>query len=378
MSSSTRDAAAQMTDAAMSLLESLDPDQRAIALWPFEDQAERERWFYTPTDHGGLTLSAMTPTQQRLAHRLLASGLSRAGYVTASTIIGLENVLDQLEGFMSDWGRERGRDPGLFYTRIFGDPAGEGPWSWRFGGHHVSVHHVILDGEVVGSTPLFLGADPASSPLLGPHPLRPLAGVEDLGRGLVRSLDEGQRRMAIVAGVAPVDLVGANRSRYGQAPGDLPLDLASVWRTRFEGELDERLLSFHARAVDESGLTSEHLEAVRLDQTPRGLAASAMSDDQRNMLRSLLDLYVGRLPDDLASLESIKYASQEALGGLAFMWAGGLEPGQGHYYRIQGIDILCEYDNTLSGANHVHSVWRDPHRDFGADPLAAHYRRSHA
>ena len=116
--------------------------------------------------------------------------MSWPGYVTAATVVGLENVLDAAEGFAGRPGRERGRDPGLYYVRIFGEPDRGGTWGWRFGGHHVSVNHTIVDGDVASSTPCFLGANPASSPLLGPHLLRPLAGAEDLGRELVRSLDE--------------------------------------------------------------------------------------------------------------------------------------------------------------------------------------------
>ena len=110
------------------------------ALWPFPGDDERRLWFYTPTDHGGLTLAAMTQPQHRLLYRLVASGLSTAGYVTASTIIGLENVLDQLEGFTATFDRPRGRDPLMYYVRFFGSPSSTGTWSWRLGGHHVSLN----------------------------------------------------------------------------------------------------------------------------------------------------------------------------------------------------------------------------------------------
>jgi len=142
--------------------------------------------------------------------------------------MGLENVLDELEGWTASWNRERGRDPGLYYLNVFGEPGSDAPWSWRFGGHHVSIHHLVLGGEVRASTPCFLGADPASSPLLGPHLLRPLGGAEDLGRELVHALDDEQRGTAVVSPVAPVDLVGANRPRLSD--GDLPLPLANIWR----------------------------------------------------------------------------------------------------------------------------------------------------
>ena len=70
-----------MAEAAAAWLASLDPEQRAAAQWaaPGQDpeaEAERQRWFYTPTDHGGLPLGAQRPAQQSRAMRLVASVLS--------------------------------------------------------------------------------------------------------------------------------------------------------------------------------------------------------------------------------------------------------------------------------------------------------------
>src|SRR3954451_21023523 len=202
-----------MVTAAQAWLDSLDEEQREAAKWPWPAEEERHRWYYTPTDHGGLPLARMGQRQQQLAMRLVAAGLSRPGFVTVSTILGLENVLDQLEGWQVDWGRGRGRDPQLYWLRVFGEPDGRGPWAWRFGGHHVSLNFLVVDGEVQATTPCFLGADPAESPLLGPHPLRPLAGAEDLARALVRSLDETQARRALLTGIAP------STSSAATAPG---------------------------------------------------------------------------------------------------------------------------------------------------------------
>jgi Protein of unknown function (DUF3500) len=114
-----REAAARMAAAAADWLDSLEEAQRAVATGSApspdaEADGERRRWFYTPTDHSGLTLGAQRPAQQRLAHRLIATGLSTPGYVTVAAVIGLDNVLDQMEGWSVDWGRERGRDPGLY------------------------------------------------------------------------------------------------------------------------------------------------------------------------------------------------------------------------------------------------------------------------
>jgi hypothetical protein len=363
-----------MAAAATAVLESLDLAEREVAAWPFPSDGERQRWFYTPTDHGGVALGDLRPGQQRLVLELVASGLSRAGYVTVSTIMGLDNVLDQLEAWTAMWGRERGRDPGRYYLRIFGDPLSDRSWAWRFGGHHVSINHTVVDGRVGATTPCFLGADPASSPLLGPHPLRPLAGAEDLGRELVRSLDDAQRTQAMVSEVAPVDIVGANRARIGE--GDLPLPLADVWRGRFDGELGKAVDAYQEHAERVAGLTAAHLDAVRLSLDPKGIRASSLSPEQQQILRTLLDVYVGRIPDAVADEEATKYQG-ERLDELAFAWAGGVEPGEGHYYRVQGPRLLIEYDNTQRGANHVHTVWRDPDDDFGEDLLRAHHLQSH-
>src|ERR1700689_736977 len=185
--------AARMASGAAAWLDPLEPGQRAVASGSApsadaEADAERKRWFYTPTNHGGLTLGEQRPAQQRLAPPLVASGLSTAGYVTVAMIIGLDNVLDMVEGWSVNWGRERGRDPGLYYLRVFGEPGGAAPWGWRLGGHHISLNNLVFDGMVRSVTPCFLGAHAAVSPLLGPVPLRPLAGAEDLARELVRSL----------------------------------------------------------------------------------------------------------------------------------------------------------------------------------------------
>jgi Protein of unknown function (DUF3500) len=363
----------RMADAAQTLLDALSTDQRRRAQWEFPSDDERLRWFYTPTDHGGLTLGEMRPVQQQLTMRLLATGLSRAGYVTAATIMGLENVLDELEAWRASFGHERGRDPARYYLRIFGSP-GADRWSWRFGGHHVSVHHTVVGGELCASTPCFLGADPASSPLLGSHHLRPLAASGDLAFELLWSLTEEQRNAAVLSPVPPIDLVGANRTVLGE--GDGPLRLARVWRDELSGDLLERLEQFQDAEEAKVGLTAAHVDALRWTTAPKGLPASAMSAGQHALLKALLETYVRRLPDEIAAREMAKVEGP-SFTALRLAWAGGLEPGRPHYYRVQGPRLLVEYDNTTRDANHVHTVWRDPVGDFGMDALGAHRRREH-
>ena len=371
---STTDVARRMQEAAARFLDSLDAGQRARAQFPFDDTSERESWFYTPTDHGGLPLSAMAPVQQKYAHMLLAEGLSEPGYYTVAAILGLDNMLDRLEGFIRDWGRERGRDPGLYYWRVFGDPTGDEPWSWRVGGHHISIHHTIVGDDVVGSTPLFLGADPARAPLLGPHPNRPLGAYEDVAQELMASLSDAQRNVAVVTDVAPTDIVGANRPAFGD--NDLPIPLPELWRGRLPDPWHQLTIDVQEGADEHAGVTPESLHAVRLTREPRGLSLGDLDAGQQDMVRALFDLYADRLPGSLADVEREKYRGAR-LGDHRLLWAGSHRPGDPYYYRLQGPNLMVECDNTQRGANHIHTVWRDPFRDFGRDPLAEHYRRQH-
>ena len=374
-----REVAARMATAAAAWLGTLDPAQRAVATGSApspdaESDEDRRRWFYTPTDHGGLTLADQRPAQQRRAHQLVASGLSTAGYVTVATIIGLDNVLDQVEGWSVDWGRERGRDPGLYYLRVFGEPGGSAPWGWRFGGHHVSINNLVIDGMVRSTTPCFLGADPAASPLLGSPPLRPLSGTEDLARELVRSLDPGQADRAILLDRAPADIVGGNRPHL--ADGDQMLYLRDVWRRPFtEPELAERIARMDADAERASGYDAGDYRRLALTSAPKGLPAQELDTGQRDLLRALLATYLGRVPDGLSPLAD--YDNDAVLDAVHLAWAGPTDPGRPLYYRLQGPDLVIEYDNTQRQANHAHSVWRDPAADFGYDVLGAHLAAHH-
>jgi Protein of unknown function (DUF3500) len=365
----------RMADAASAVLASLDDAGRSRVApgWSPESdpesEEERRRWFYTPTDHGGLTVGAMTPRQYQRTMALVATGLSEAGYVTAATIMGLENVLDRVEEYRVLFDRERGRDPGMYYLRIFGTP-GDPMWGWRFGGHHVSLNNLVVSGALASCTPCFLGADPARSPLLGSRELRPLGGVEDVARELLRSLNPSLRTRAVLTSRAPVDIASANRPRV--APGDRVLPLRSLFRGRFtDPALAERMEVMHRTNEERYGITRADHDAVELTAEPRGVPASELDAGQRELLRALLDCYLGRAPAEVAEQHAEKYAGTR-LDQVHFAWAGSAEPGEACYYRLQGPRLLVEYDNAQRLANHAHSVWRDPEGDFGADVLAAH------
>ncbi|MFP5020290.1 DUF3500 domain-containing protein [Pseudonocardia phyllosphaerae] len=375
----TRDTAAAMAGAARVWLDTLDPGQRETATGhaPSGDagtDAERRRWFYTPTDHGGLSFHEQLPPQQRAAMQLLAAGLSRPAYVTLCTVMGLENVLDATEGFTALFDRTRGRDPQAYHLRIFGEPGATGTWAWRFGGHHVSVNVLVVDGAVVATTPFFLGADPATSQLLGESLLRPLGPVEDLARDLVRSLPAELRARAVLLDAAPPDLVGANRT--DPAEGDNWIPLRGIWRAPFAAaDRWAELVEASDAIEDRTGIAERDKPAVALSRTPAGVPASDLDAAQREQLRALLATYLRRVPDALSPIT--RYDDDAALDRVHLAWAGSLRPGEPHYYRLQGPRLLLEWDNTQRDANHAHSVWRDPSADFGLDVLGAHRAARH-
>lgn len=280
---------------------------------------ERTNWHYVPKTRPGASFETMNDAQDQLAHGLLASGLSREGYQKAVQIMFLEQILFGIEN--SDV-----RRAGDYHFSLFGEPSESGAWGWRVEGHHLSLNFTVVEGETVSFSPLFMGANPARV-LSGPYKgMRVLAHEEDAARELLHSLPDKLREKAIVSDKTYGDVV----TRAGQK-----VDL----------------------------LANE------------GVSFAEMSADQQDAVMSLIHYYVKRLKPAVAEteMETIKSYS---LSDLYFCWAGGTEPGDAHYYRIQGPSFMIEYDNSQGGANHVHTVWRDPANDFGRDVLAEHYSSS--
>lgn len=321
MSMSAHDAGKNMADAATKFLAALNAEQKGKATFDWKDE-QRFDWHYIPKDRKGLPLKEMKADQQRLAHALLLSGLSDYGYGKATNIISLELILQDMEGP----NRRIPRDPALYYFSIFGKPDAKATWGWRVEGHHLSVNFAIVNGELVASTPSFFGSNPGEV-RQGPRKgLRVLADEEDSGRQLVKALSADQRKAAIFSETAPKEIITEAKRRVE------PLEKA-------------------------------------------GITADKLDKDQRGMLMKIIEAYVNRYRPALAE-DDLKKIKQAGVEKISFAWAGGVEKGEGHYYRIQGPTFLIEYDNTQNNNNHIHSVWRDFKGDFGEDLLQKHYRES--
>ncbi|GAA3543392.1 DUF3500 domain-containing protein [Amycolatopsis ultiminotia] len=363
--------ATDMARLAAAWLGGLDDEQRAVGWWGGpggKHEAERRRWFYTPTDHGGLPLNGQSDRQQRQVLELVASGLSPRGYDLVSTVLGTENILDRVEGFRSEFDTSRGRDPSRYYLRVFGDPEGHGPWGWRFGGHHVSLNFLIAAGQVRSTTPRFFGLDPAVTTFPGGARLDPLGEFQSAARELVTSLPAEARAVAVLHPRAPADLVLGNRSSFTEGATMMPLP--DLFRRRpGDDELQARMRAGGDARDREIGYGRQDHELVSVTATPKGISAADLDRSQQECLDRLVRTYHDSLPDALVPSWEIEK--------LHFAWAGPTEVGAPNYYRIQGEGILIEWDNTARHGNHAHSVVRHLSNDFGADVLARHRRRWH-
>ena len=109
---------------------------------------------------------------------------------------------------------------------------------------------------------------------------------------------------------------------------------------------------------------------------PAGISGAELNPPQRELLVSLIEEYVSSMPPEIARQRMTAVRDSDS-NQIYFGWAGGLTPGQPHYYRIQAPTFLIEYDNVQNGANHIHTVWRDFDGDFDRDLLREHYRKAH-
>ena len=306
-----------MAEAAGNFMAALTPEQKAKAGFELQSN-ERVNWHFVPQPRKGLPLGEMSPSQKHLAQVLLNSVLSHRGYFKALTIMSLEQILFDLEN------KAAHRNAELYYFSVFGAP-GKDVWGWRVEGHHLSLNFLACGDEVLATTPSFLGTNPAevrAGPRAG---LRVLAQEEELGWKLIKSLDAGQRAVAIITNSAPRDVI------TGDARKVSPLE-------------------------------------------PVGIPAAKLARTQRGLLEALIKEFIGRNRAEVADADWAKI-EKSGWNKISFAWAGGLEPGQGHYYRVQGPTFLLEFDNTQNDANHVHAVWRDFANDFGEDVLRKHYEQ---
>ncbi len=323
--------------AARAFVESLPPDARRRAAWPFAEELRRQ-WSYRPGGQfrrQGIRAGELDDAQRRLTHELMRCSLSSQGYLKTAGIMRIDDIVRDRAGeiVMND-GRlpvEIGQE--FFWFTVFGAPGARDPWGFQVEGHHLALN-VTVAGDAVAVTPAFWGAWPATveqGPMAG---FRALPDEEDLAFYLVASLDDADRRRAVLSATLP--------------PGIFTSPERDAILARYEG-----------------------------------LPASELDPAARRSLLALVAEYVGNFSAGIAG-PWLRQIEADGLDRLYFAWMGPTDRGQAIYYRIHGPSILIEFDHASNirvrglppDPNHIHTIVRRPGSDFGADLLAEHYLTS--
>jgi hypothetical protein len=346
---------ARIVEAANNFLATLDADQRKQVVYAFDDNAQRARWSNFPTGvvpRGGINLKQMTEPQQTAALKLMSVVLSPMGMEKVNQIRQADDDFKANGSKRGPGGRGArgrggppsggqngpppgGRGPGgpggrggpggsggdmfgssLYYISFLGTPSINQPWMLQFGGHHLALNITIAGSNGV-LTPTLTGAQPASFQSNG-KTIRPLGRESDKALAFLQSLDEKQRKEAI-----------------------LPYEVSDL--------------------VLGPGQDGKKI-------APEGLKATAMNDKQKAMLLDLIAEWAGILNDTSASARMAEM--KKDLDETWFAWSG---PATGEaginitaYYRIQGPHLVIEYaPQRDEPGNHVHTMYRDPTNDYG-------------
>ncbi len=301
---------AAIVAATQKFLATLDDVQRGRVVFDFKDEAQRKRWSNLPAaifKRQGLRMGDLTKPQREAALAVLAAALSPRGYEKVLQIVEAEEVLGKSSGRTMI-----GRDE--YYISFLGQPSTSEPWMIQFGGHHLGLN-VTLAGERGTLAPSHTGAQPAIYEIEG-KTVRPLGDETDKAFALLSSLNEAQRKQAIL-GFQMRDLV--------LGPG-------------------------------RDGQTIQ----------PEGIKGSALTEKQRQMLLDLASEWTGILHEAIAKakMEEMKQNIAETW----FAWSGPTEKGSAAYFRIQGPTVIIEYAPQRLGGDptrHIHTIYRDPTNDYG-------------
>ena len=318
------------------LVAGLDDRQRRKALYAFDDD-ERFDLRLAPIGLEGLRIDEMSDAQWRALESMLGEVLSPAGLEKMNTIRSLEREVAELENGFFGFLMDRMRDAKRYFLTIYGDPRTDGTWALRFDGHHYSLNLTAVPGAQVSATPLFMGGQPRVVPEeLQRAGLRVLADEEEFAVSFLNALSAEQRAVARIP-----------------------------WQ---EGSAIRRPMS----------ITGD----VDLERPePSGIRRAALDADLRARFDALVDVHLGNFAPTLANRYRARLLDSRESLALEFAAANtsanesDAEPvaaGRALYYRIQGGDILIEFDDTAEAADHIHVVIRDLASDFGRDALGEH------
>ena len=283
----------------------------------------------------GTSIGNMTDDQRKLLHRVLSVSLSSQGYLKATSILHLDNLLnryfdtlfykkeinDTTYGFVKSllWSHKN------YYFAFFGQPT-DSIWGYKLEGHHLSVNFTFVNGNL-SVTPFFIGTDPAEYPNSEYAGWRVLGQEEDLGIKLIHLMTPAQQKKATLSTAVPTDIITAAESGK--------------------------------RLVDNWGVLG-----------------TEMNDQQKAVLQYIIREFVFNLEYEKAVLEYNKII-KAGIDKIYFGWIGVYDESKPHYYVLNGPTFIIEFDNNggpRNSANHIHAIWREKGNEYGEDVLKKHYQ----
>lgn len=331
-------------DAAQAFLAALSDSERMCTQLPLESD-EWRMWTnaFMMWPAKGVRLERIAGAKRDLALAVMRESLSEEGYAAARDCMRLNASLGELIGLYTDTLTEY-----AYNFLIFGNPSGTDPWGWQLMGHHVDINCVFVGSQLV-LAPVFLGAEPSFALDGAFAGTRVLDAETDKGLALRRALTPSQEESFLLS---PTIM-----------SKDLPADLAGP---------------FNGRHVGGAGRDNQV-------QPYEGIKAGELTDGQRQLLLSLIDVYLARMPGvhaDAKRRQVLDYLEETR-----FCWRGGHDDIAAFYYRIHSPVLWIEYDNHpgifLDNPEperfHIHTIVREPNgNDYGKDLLAQHYARHHS
>ena len=324
----------EVKQTAISFINSLDPLQKRSALLSFDDTA-RIKWNNLPVGlraRAGISIGNLDDAQRILLHRVLSASLSSQGYLKATSIMHMDNLI--LAYYDSMFHKNKIDSSELrhleqlqwshrnYFIAFFGLPT-DSNWAYKIEGHHLSVNFTF-SGNKLSVTPLFLGSDPAEYRVSEYAGWRILGQEEDLGIKLINILSPSQQKKATMSQEVPMDIITS-------------------------AESGKRLIDYW------------------------GIPGADMNKEQLAVLKYIVREFVFDMEYDKAVTEYSKILDA-GVDKVYFGWIGPYKESEPHYYILNGPTFLIEFDNRGFGnGNHIHCIWREKGNEFGEDILKKHY-----
>jgi hypothetical protein len=321
---------APVKKAADAFLAALTPEQRAKTTFPVDD-IEWRKWMNVHRYvRQGVSFLEMSEAQRAAAFGLLRASLSAKGLKLSQDIMKLNHTLGELNNNnFTEYGEW------LYHITVMGEPSTTKPWGWQIDGHHLIINYFVLGDQVVMS-PVFVGSEPVIARAGKYRGVSILQEEQSRGLAMLRSLDDTQRKRAILDG----NKTGNNNYAEGFK------DNAVVPRT--------------------------------------GVAGADLNAAQRAELLGLVELFVSNMDDGHAKVKMEDVRAH--LDRTSFAWVGGSADDSVYYYRIHSPVVLIEFDHQRPAntrhlqkdpqqpiRDHIHVVVRTPNgNDYGKDLLRQH------